>query len=429
MKGFTRCIKAIACLGSLMLLAGCSAEKKTETEFTPRLDTDARIQLDMIGYFGNFEALDQVMNDFNRFYPNITYSYQQVGGSKEIAYLDANPGVDVFMTSSEFLNEEDSALASRCADLSEAEVDLTNVDPQMLAVSCINGKQLAIPMGQNIYGMVVNTSLLKQEGLSVPNNRAEFMNALSVLKEKGYTPIQGPTEKIYAELTANMLFSSFCDGQPLYKALKEGDQEAAKNAVIPAFELVDELLTNGYSDPVTNASYPEDNYDQAILHFLEGDVPFWVCNTEKVSGIKKRESKSEAFQKNPFSYTFIYPPIGEAGAYCYREPWFGFAASKNGNHPDYAIEFLRFLSTAEEINKMAEVKGIPSVAKNSNPAEIYQQVLSEEALKDSFVNQGEVTSDLTDAWYTCMEQYADRAYGSAQEAAGEYLKLCGLQTD
>lgn len=429
MKGFTRCIKATVCLASLMLLVGCSAEKKSKTEFTPRLDTDAKLQLDMIGYFGNFEALDQVMNDFNRFYPNITYSYQQVSGRKEAAYLEANPGVDVFMTSSEFLNSKDSVFASCCVDLLEAEVDLTAIDPQMLSFSCINGKQLAVPMGQNIYGMVVNTSLLEQEGLSIPNNRAEFMNALSVLKERGYTPIQGPTEKIYTELTANMLFSGFCDGQPLCKALKEEDQDAAKKAVIPAFELVDELLSHGYSDPVINASYPEDNYDQAILRFLEGDVPFWVCNTEKVSGIKKRESKSEAFQKNPFSYTFIYPPIGEEGAYRYREPWFGFAASKNGSHLDYAIEFLRFLSTKEEINKMAEIKGIPSVAKNSNPAEIYKQVLSEEAIKNSCVNQGEVTFDLTDAWYTCMKRYADGSYVSAQEAAGEYLKLCGLKTD
>lgn len=160
----------------------------------------------------------------------------------------------------------------------------------------------------------------RNEGLSVPQNRSEFEAVLAALKAKGYTPVQGPADKIYADLTAGMVFSSLCEGQPVYEALKAGDEEAAGAALSPAVELVDELVAKGYTDAAVNVEYPEDNYDQAILRFFEGDVPFWMCNTEKVSGMKKRESKSEAFQKAPFSYAFIYPPLGEDGAYCYQEP-------------------------------------------------------------------------------------------------------------
>lgn len=150
----------------------------------------------------------------------------------------------------------------------------------------------------------------RNEGLSVPQNRSEFEAVLAALKAKGYTPVQGPADKIYADLTAGMVFSSLCEGQPVYEALKAGDEEAAGAALSPAVELVDELVAKGYTDAAVNVEYPEDNYDQAILRFFEGDVPFWMCNTEKVSGMKKRESKSEAFQKAPFSYAFIYPPLG-----------------------------------------------------------------------------------------------------------------------
>lgn len=425
MNGLTRRSAAVT-LSVLLLTSGCAAGKKEEG-FEPRLDTDAKIQLDMIGFFGNFEALDQVMNDFNNIYPNVTYSYQQIGGSKEEAYLDANPDVDIFMTSSEFLHKKDGTLAGRCMDLSEAGIDFSAVDERMLGNSCIQGHQLAVPMGQNIYGLIVNTSLLEQEGLSVPGNRAEFLDTLSALKEKGYVPVQGPSDKIYAELTANMVFSGLCDGQPLQKALKDGNRQAAEAELMPALELVDELISNGYTDPDINAGYPEDNYDQAILHFLEGDVPFWVCNTEKVSGIKKRESKSEAFQKAPFSYEFIDAPIGEDTPYCYREPWFGFAANKSGAHPEYAAEFIRFLSTREELEKMGNIKGIPSVVKDGTVPEIYKNVLDSEVTKHGCVNQGEVTPDMTEAWYSCITKYAGGEYASAQAMLDEYLDICETQ--
>ena len=196
---------------------------------------------------------------------------------------------------------------------------------------------------------------------------------------------------------------------------------------MPAIDLVDSLLSQGYTDPAINKQYPEDNYDQAILRFFEGDVPFWVCNTEKISGMKKRESKSEAFQKDPFDYTFIYPPVGEEGQYLYREPWVGMAANAEGIHADYAVEFLRFLATRDESNKMADIKGIPSIAKESTDPAVYTNVLAEDQLKNSLVNHGEVTPAMESGWYSCITGYADSEYATAQdamEAMQTYLDLC-----
>lgn len=215
----------------------------------------------------------------------------------------------------------------------------------------------------------------------------------------------------------------------MYEALKAGDEEAAGAALSPAVELVDELVAKGYTDAAVNVEYPEDNYDQAILRFFEGDVPFWMCNTEKVSGMKKRESKSEAFQKALFSYAFIYPPLGEDGAYCYQEPWFGFAASASGPHTDYAVEFLRFLATEKEINQMASVKGIPSVAVKSEVPEIYRNVINEDVAKTSIINQGEVTPDMVEAWYSGIAKYAAGGYASAQELLEEFLGVCAREMD
>ena len=274
---------------------------------------------------------------------------------------------------------------------------------------------------------MVNTTLLKKEELAVPRNLPEFLNALSVLKAKGYTPIQGPTGMVYAGITNGMIFSGLCQGQPLREALKKGDMDAAEQAVLPAMELMDTLVKSGYTDPVLNAAYPDDNYDGSILRFFEGDVPFWVRNTEKVSGMKKRESKSETFKKQPFSYGFIYAPVGEAGQYIYREPWFGFAANKTGKNADYAVEFLRFLATQAESNRIADVKGVPSAAKDGTGSAIYTKVLDEKLTADSCVNQGEVTPAMVSKWCSCITQYALGKYASAHEAAQDFLGVCSAE--
>ena len=415
--------------GLLLLTSGCSATGSTKATaeaagFTPQLDTEAAVQLDVLGFFGNFEALDQVMNDFNQYYPNLTYSYQQVGGSAEEEYMDANPDVDLIMTSNDLLHGAGSTLAQRCVDLKEAGVDFADVDDTMLRASCIDGKQVSVPIGQNLYGVVANTTLLEQEGLTLPQNQEELFDTLAALKEKGYTPLQGPTSKVYAELVENRLFASLCEGQPLRKALEAGDLETARQEVLPLVELVDTMVSQGYTDPALNDEYPDDNYDGAILRFFEGDVPFWVCNTEKVGGMKKRESKSEAFQKNPFSYTFLELPIGEEGTYLYREPWVGFAVNKTAAHADYAVEFIRFLATRDESNRMADVKGVPSVAKSSTDPAVYRQVLAEDVLQKGIVNGGEVGPALVSSWYSIITQYVRGEYPSADEAAAAYVAAC-----
>lgn len=428
MKNIAKRVAAGLAAALLLTTTGCAAGGSSkQQDFQPSLDTEKEVQFNVLGYFENFEALDQVMNDFSAYYPNATFVYQRVRDNDEVAYLEANTDVDLFMTSGDLLHRQEAALPQYCVDLSEKNINLSAIDPEMLQAHAVDGKQLSVPIGQNIRGLAVNTTLLKKEGLAVPRNLPEFLNALSVLKAKGYTPIQGPTGMVYAEVTSGMIFSGLCQGQPLREALKKGDMDAAEQAVLPAMELMDTLVENGYTDPALNAAYPDDNYDGSILRFFEGDVPFWVCNTEKVSGMKKRESKSETFKERPFSYSFIYAPVSEAGQYIYREPWFGFAANKTGKNADYAVEFLRFLATQAESNRIADIKGVPSVAKDGTGSAIYAKVLDEKLTADSCVNQGEVTPAMVSKWYSCITQYALGKYASAHEAAQDFLRVCSAE--
>lgn len=426
MKKYLRAGIAALTAAAVLGTAGCG--KKEESGFTPKLDTGKKVYMNVSGFFGNFEALDQVIADFNQYYPNVEFSYEQVGGDNFDSYLAANPNVDVMMTSEDIFAKFGSEVEDSCVDLANEEIDVSAIEEDMLQRGYHDGKLLAVPMGQNIYGMAVNVSLLEKEGLSIPENYEEFLNVLSVLKERGYTPIQGPVQKVYAELTQNMLFDMLLSDEKLYTDLMAGEKSAIE-ALMPVAEKLETIVENGYTDLSVNESYPPDNYDQAILRFFDGEVPFWICNTEKISGMKKRESKSESFQKDPFEYTFVFPPLGENGSYAYREPWFGFSVNKNGTNYDYAVEFVRFLATKDEIKKMGEIKGIPPVSVEKTEGTIYENVLDPKNVEVSCVNEGKITPGITTNWYTCTSSYAEGNFASVQEMLETFIELCAGQTE
>ena len=425
-KRYIKAIAAALCAVMLLTTTGCGQEQQAAETFEPKLDTEQKVVLNTSGFFGNFEALDQVIADFNEYYPNVEFNYEQNGINNFESYIKANPNIDIMMTSEEIFEKLGDVVDPICADLSAEDIPLGDIDEQMLSRGYHNGKLSCIPMGQSTYGLVVNVSLLENEGIDIPKNYEEFTAALKALKEKGYTPVQGPEGKVYAELTYNMLFDMMLDDKALCDAVAAGDESAAEK-LQPVFARLDDMVSSGYIDPSVNAGYPEDNYDQAILKFFEGDVPFWVCNTEKVSGMKKRESKSEAFQKDPFEYAFIYAPLGESGSYAYSEPWFGFSVNKNAENYDYAVEFIRFLAQKDELDTMADIKGIPSVTADGAEKEIYKNILHPENAEMECVNEGDVTSAMVTAWYTCAEKYASGEYATQQEAASDFINMCSVK--
>ena len=75
---------------------------------------------------------------------------------------------------------------------------------------------------------------------------------------------------------------------------------------------------------------------------IESEVTDWSI-VLLVSGMKKRESKSETFSANPFEYEFLYAPLGDKGAYAYQQPWYGFSVNKDSEEKEIAVEFLHFM--------------------------------------------------------------------------------------
>ena len=374
-------------LSLLLLLSACgekapAAPSENTGAFQPKLDTEKSVELNVAGFFGNFEALDQVINHFNVYYPNVTISYDRLGDTQDAQFLLDNPSIDIFMTTT-----EKGYPTEYCVDLLAAGVDVSAVADGVLESNTVGGKLLALPMGLKMWGLAVNKTLLTKEGLSVPQTWQEFLDVLEALKQKGYTPIQGPNSWM-GSLGRDMGMAMLQSDPALLEAVRAGDAAGAAG-LETVYERVFELSSRGYLSREVNEAYPDDNYDGAILEFFEGDVPFWVCDTEKVSGMKKRESKSEHYSADPFDYEFISLPIGDSGVCSYVEPWYGFSVNKDSKSVDYAVEFLRFMAREEELNTLASVKGVPSIARNASD-ERYVNLGKTEKIEYSVISNGTV---------------------------------------
>lgn len=429
MKGKIIRAAALAAAGiTAFSMTACSGSQKSEG-FAPRLDTEKSVTLDIAGFFGNFEALDQVVNNFNEFYPNVTVSYEQNGGSMLNEYMQNNPHIDIFMTSDENVRGEegDPDVLEYCADLSKEDIDLSAFKDGILDSCYVDGKLVRIPMSEYISGIVVNKTLLEKEGLTVPETYSEFLSVLAALKEKGYTPIQGAETHVYSCLVYNMAMSEIGTDAKLLEALKNGDDYAVEKFT-EIFGKIGELVENGYTSHDINSTYPDDNYDGAILTFFEGNVPFWVCDSESVSGMRKRESKSEAFTAEPFEYEFMSAPVGENGAYEYYEPWYGFSVNKDSDVYDYAVEFIRFLAAGDQLNTMAEIKGVPSAANGSDDSR-YAWFDGSHKTELSYVNDGTIMTYITASFTNTANSYGKGELSSAEEAANNFVSQCKAVAD
>lgn len=417
-------ILAILLLAAMALsLASCGAKKEeAAAAFAPRLDANTTATLEIAGFMGNFEALDQAMNAFNEYYPNVTFLYDHNSAYLLSDYLAANENVDIFMVNAQNLRREDMAdyyAGDWCLDLSKEDVDLSAVQPEALANYTVDGALRALPIAMNPCGVVVNRTLLENNGLSMPTSYAELCSAMDALKDKGYVPLQGSDQHLYGELTLNMLMTMLAGDEGARTALLAGE-DSAVDAVLPVFERLEEIIQRGYTDYALNCTYPVDNYDGAIMAFFEGDVPFYVCTSECFSGMKKRESKSEAYSAAPFKYEFVYAPMGDEGAYAYTEPWYGFSVRRDSQKKDLAVEFLRFLATGEQMNRMASIKGMPSAAVDGAD-ERYASLKNAKNLQATFSNDGSVPGAVRDAYLTVCIAFGAGEYATAGEAATAFV--------
>ena len=350
---------------ALISLSACSDKPKEETDtgFKPALDTETECNISVAGSYDNFEALEAEFDRFNEFYPNVQFSYVKLDDYNNTlaTVLEGNDKPNIFFSYTWMIgNKNYDQVFVHMEDLSDSAV---NLKMDCIRPGLINhnteGNVYMVPVFSRTYGMLVNSDLFEKEGLSVPTTWTELMSVCEEFRNKGYNnPMMGYSLKSSSCLMYTVAYPMFAatlaENPEALKLANELDP-AAGEYMRPALEAVEKLIQNNCVD-LSECDLIEDNYTKVILRFFEGDVPMMICAGDTVSGTKKRESQSEAFSKSPFNYTFYPIPVTEEGGYFIDSPSIEFSVNKDCDNLDMTNEFMRFLITNEELNRMASVK-------------------------------------------------------------------------
>ena len=370
-------------LSALMMtgLAACNSAKPEETEtkvFKPSMDTSTSCHISIAGGYDNFEALETEIDRFNELYPNVELVYTKIDDYNNMigTVLDGNDAPDIYVNYSWMYGRDQyKSSIDHAENLADASVglDLDCIRSNII-LNTNDGTLPMVPVFANTYGMLVNKNLFEKEGLSVPKTYKELVDVCKAFRDKGYKqPLMGFTQNETTSLFTLSIYPYFCstvaNDKDAVNKLNSLDPSAG-TYLRPSLEKISQFMTDCGID-VSACDAIENNYEAVILRFFEGDVPMMTCSGDTVSGTKKRESRSEAFIANPFTYAFVPVPMSDDGAQFLDMSNLQFSVNKNSKSLDMANEFMRFLVTTSELSEMAKNKGLMSPTRDLSFNSIY----------------------------------------------------------
>ena len=345
-------------------ISACGKKEQTSEEvgFKPKLDTETEVELTVRGHYENFEALEAEIGRFQEYYPNVTITYEYDKDHKKnlATTLAGETSPDIFFTYSSL---DFSLYDEYTEDLSEESLGIN--------LGCIkdayiykdaNGKVPYVPIFTATYGMMINEDLFKNNNVKIPETYDELVSACTAFKNM---------PNIYPMLAHNSMivypifFPHFCASivGDQAKANKLNNNEAGAGELMrPSLNMLNDFMTHGFID-LDECAEIGDDYNKTILRFFEGDVPMMLAKGNTFSGTEKRETQSEAFAAKPFNYSFVPVPTTDKGGYMYSTVELCFSVNKKSSKLDMANEFMRFLVSTTELNRMNEKKRMTSPCK------------------------------------------------------------------
>lgn len=361
----------------VLTLTGCSkkTEDKKSDAFEPALDTTKEVVLTIQGGWDNFEALDAVETEFQKYYPNVSVSYTKLADFDTVLQ-NLGPSGDLDM----LFNTKNGSTWSEgtsgelyekyILNLNDEGLDFSNIIDSVVYSGQKNGGQYGIHTYQDVFGIIVNVDLLKADGFDVPDSYDEFIKICDAYSSR---PEDEHAILVYYKQVGR-LFSPFLFEKIINMDERDAVIENLNKGIAPEsiFEglknLHDEWKNKGYFNSLSYSL--EDNYNACIVEFFNGKIPFLICTTGTFSGCRKREAATvSSYAEHPFEYVFIPTPIGNNGETVMIVNTIGmFSILKNSKNRDYAVEFMRFLIRDENLGILSSVKGMPSSGKNIKSA-------------------------------------------------------------
>lgn len=372
-----------ALMGVSLLSCGQGNSSPTEgdesEEFVPSLDKNKECDIDIVGSYDNFEALEAEFDKFNEYYPNVRLSYRKLDDYNNTlaTVLDSSDKPNIFFSYTWMMgNDKYSSVVSHMEELSNKNFKFNlNCIRQGLINQDASNNVYMVPVFSRTYGMLVNNDLFKKEGITIPSTWDTLVSTSLSFKDKGYvSPIMGYSLKsssCFMNTIAYPLFVAALEKNPSALALANDLDPSAGEYMRDSLKAVTDLVDKGCIN-LDECDKIADNYKKVLLRFFEGDVPMMVCTADTVSGTKKREGESEAFKASPFNYSFYPIPLTKDGGYFIDSPSVEFSVNKDCKNLDMTNEFMKFLISSKELNAMASIKRLVTPTKDMPLDSVYE---------------------------------------------------------
>ncbi len=379
--------------------------------FSPKYSSDTEYKLSVVGTYSNFESLESTIDRFYEYYPNgeITYTFLDDYRNTIGPALAGQEPPDIYVVQPwMYGNPLFTSLFDDAEVLSapELEINLDCIRPSV-QWEMDNGQIVALPVFATSYGMLVNMDIFEKEGLEIPKTFEELKAVCEKLKAAGYaSPVMGAN-------TSTTPGIGYAFAYPMFAKTVKDDRSiendlnnlvpSAGEAMRASLTRLKELVDLGCIDVDKCTAEIEDDYNAVIMRFFEGDVPMMLCSGDVVSGTKKRESKSETFSEKPFRYDFYVAPSGDEGGYFMDSISILFCVNKNSATLDMTNEFIRFLTSDDELGRMALEKRLITPTKDYSLDEVYASL-------GDFPEERTVNFRDTEILDTAVKQFRAAAY-------------------
>ena len=375
-----------------LAVSSCKKTQKQEEEkpFVPKLDPETACVISVKGHYDNFEALDEQIQKFNDFYPNVEIKYEKVDNYtkenvvKELFVGDSAPDI-YFINNAWETDSRYTTLFDYAEDLSDPNtgIDLSEVR-QGLIYKDKDVHVPFVPIFTNSYGMIVNEELFAKNNLSIPKTYEQLIDVCNSLIDLGYeSPIMSYKGSLYS-LYFPYFLSTINGNKEAIDALNSLDASAAGSYLRSGLEKAEDFNNFNFIDKAKcTDEIAKDNTDSICFRFYKGDVPMMFTEVNRLSGSNKREASSAEYQANPFKYSFQPIPTTDNSGYYFNTITLSFAVNKESKNLAVANEFMRYLIRSQSLNEMNSSKRQISPAVKLGDDKLFNSF--KEVLKDNRV--------------------------------------------
>ena len=377
-------ITIILLLSSMVVFISCD---KKETTFEAKLSKEIQANLYIRGGDDQFDSILYVVKEFNKIYKNVNIVYRKTYNYEELALeqlLSNNREIDLF-----FINEnmyDNKTIVTENTENLDEIISLVGLNKNIKEKRNGHDEIYGVPMAFNVKGIVVNTDLLKKYNCSIPTNISELKNVCNILVENNITPIQGVDGELYSNLFGTQYLYKLYNNKYSYSVSEvNSEKEGYKSTFDNILNLEKEFINLGY----TSKDKMYDSLDEAKEAFMKGEIPFLVVDTETYSQLIEGErhywidANNDYDTSKSFAYEFIPLPTDEKTSVSYLETWYYLAVNKNSENLEVANEFIRFLSSAESLDLLAEKMGVPTVSSHVNSDYKFNSLFNSSLLYES----------------------------------------------